>query len=68
MAAFGWTWEYIDEFMTVPRLNAILKFWEHAPPVHQMIAGYFGFRRPSAKRDQSEALSWLMQTFPQEKV
>ncbi len=44
MASFpGWTWEYIDEFVTLPRLAAINAYHALNPPVHLMIARYLGF-------------------------
>lgn len=38
MAATGWTWEYIDENMTLPRLAVMNKHWNVAPPVHISLA------------------------------
>jgi hypothetical protein len=34
MTALGVTWEYMDEFMTLPRLNALCDHWAQFPPVH----------------------------------
>ncbi len=34
VTATGWTWEYIDETMTIPRLNGMRKYWESYPPTH----------------------------------
>ena len=28
--------------MTVPRLKAMTAYWKHSPPVHLMVASYFG--------------------------
>ena len=39
---FGWTWEYVDEFMTLPRLNGILKYWGKQPPLFLMVGWYLG--------------------------
>lgn len=47
MTSFGWSWEYVDEQMTLPRLYAIWKQWKRSPPVHLMIAGYLGYLKPS---------------------
>jgi len=30
----GWTWEYIDDYMTLPRLEALTRYARNAPPVH----------------------------------
>ena len=38
----GWTWEYIDQNMTLPRLTALNKYWQKYPPVHCLIAAYLG--------------------------
>ena len=37
--AFGWSWEYIDEEMTLPRMGAIAKRWEIVPPLSVSVAG-----------------------------
>lgn len=34
ITATGWTWDYLDECLTLPRLNALLKHWQSSPPVH----------------------------------
>jgi len=39
---FGWTWEYVDEFMTLPRLRGILHYWAKQPPLHLMVGWYLG--------------------------
>lgn len=42
IAATGWTWEYLDEFLTLPRLDALTKHWERYPPVHITAALFTG--------------------------
>lgn len=49
MTFTGWTWEYIDENMTLPRLYAIYRHWERRPPTHWMIAAYFGLDKETPK-------------------
>jgi hypothetical protein len=39
---FGWTFEHIDEFVTLPQLKEMSRFWKKNPPIHQMIAAYLG--------------------------
>jgi hypothetical protein len=39
---FGWTWEYVDQHMTLPRLSILNRYWKKHPPVHCMLAMYFG--------------------------
>jgi hypothetical protein len=43
-AATGWTWEYIGECLTLPRLAALQKHWRDFPPVHIMVAAYAGYK------------------------
>jgi hypothetical protein len=38
MDAFGWTWEYIDEEMTLPRYLAICKQWRRVPRLSVSVA------------------------------
>ncbi len=42
--------------MTVPRLLAMNDYWESNPPLHQMVAAYFGIQPDSSVPD-SEAAS-----------
>jgi hypothetical protein len=41
----GWTWEYINEYMTLPRLYAMDSYWESRPPTHMMVAAYLGIKK-----------------------
>ena len=36
--ATGWTWDYVGEHMTLPRLFALQKRWEIARPVDESVA------------------------------
>lgn len=45
----GWTWEYIDDFMTVPRLKSLNLYWKIRPPVHVSVAGYLGIGKEEEK-------------------
>jgi hypothetical protein len=35
--AFGWTWEYIDECVTLPMLLEITEYWAVVPPIAESI-------------------------------
>ena len=35
----GWTYEYIDEYMTFPRLRELGNYWRRCPPAHVQLAG-----------------------------
>lgn len=38
IARTGWTWDYIDEHMTFPRLEALNREWERTPPPNESLA------------------------------
>lgn len=62
MDAFGWSWEYIDEEMTLPRMAAISKHWEQVPPVSITLAGIaaaLGVKKPE-KANVQQDMSALM--------
>lgn len=40
----GWTWEYVDEAMTIQRWNAMNTYWRDHPPLHIMVAGLVGYK------------------------
>jgi hypothetical protein len=42
IAATGWTWDYVDEWLTVPRLRALNRHWAKYPPVHVTAAIFAG--------------------------
>lgn len=63
--AFGWSWEYIDEEMTMPRMMAVLKRWEVVPPLSISIAGIASAlgivkREPSRLEDKEQDFSELI--------
>lgn len=39
--AMGWTWEYIENEVTLPVLESIQAAWKYRPPLHRMVASYF---------------------------
>jgi len=49
IACTGWTWEYIDNYMTIPRLSEMTDYWADYPPAHVMIAQYFGIGKSKDK-------------------
>lgn len=60
----GWTWEYIDEHMTLPRLAEMSAYWKNNPPLHSMIAAYFGIGTPKKQSDGGD-IAELMAAFPE---
>lgn len=55
IACTGWTWEYIDDFMTVPRMTEMTQYWKGSPPLHLMVAAYFGIEKPSQQAKTVES-------------
>jgi len=57
ITALGWTWEYIDEFLTLPRLNALVKHWQDFPPVNETVAVFVGVKseKPKARKEVENA-------------
>lgn len=65
IAATGWTWEYIDEFLTLPRLAAMNRYWAVNPPLHLMVQGYLGYSKPKVRQEDNteQALEFFTQAF-----
>lgn len=52
-ASFGWTWDYIDKEMTLPRLYEINRYFENHPPVHILLAAFMGVKqKPTMKKEE----------------
>ena len=51
VTATGWTFEQVDE-MTLTQLNDLLEYWTDSPPLHVMVAAYFGLK-PNASATKS---------------
>ncbi len=47
--ATGWTWEYIGQCLTLPRLYAMLDYWKQFPPLHESVAGALGIQPSSTE-------------------
>ena len=54
ITCFGWTWRYIDEEMTLPRLDAFTEYWKSNPPMHQMVATYLGYKSAEKKEPEKD--------------
>jgi hypothetical protein len=63
----GMTWDEVQDQLDLPSLAALTEYWESYPPVHVLVAGYFGIK-PKAKAGKKQmdevALSELMAMFP----
>jgi hypothetical protein len=38
VTATGWSWEYIDDYMTMPRFQQLTRYWLKFPPQHLSLA------------------------------
>jgi hypothetical protein len=66
VASTGWTWEYIDERLTLPRLKALNRYWAHSPPPHILLRHALGFKpaiRTSQAANSEQDLQVFMQHF-----
>ena len=44
MTVTGWTWDYIEDNLTLPRVYALMNYWGKHPPLHVMVAAYLGIK------------------------
>jgi len=64
--AFGWSWEYIDEEMTLPRMESVMKHWDKIPPVSVTLAGIaaaLGVKREEKKEVDAGNIEELARLF-----
>lgn len=38
--ATGWTWDYVGQCLTLPRLRALMRRWAKVPPVSESVAAF----------------------------
>ena len=38
----GWSWEYVDDHMDIPRLLKMNQYWRAHPPLREMVQAYLG--------------------------
>ena len=55
----GWTWEYVEESLDLPRLSALTAYWNECPPMHVLVAGFLGYK-PRKQQSQQEQLAALL--------
>ena len=65
----GMTWDQVQDQLDLPSLGALTSYWEGSPPLHVMVASYFGIE-PKKKTDSGpkvndeKTLAELMAAFP----
>lgn len=64
MIECGYTWEYVDTMMTIPRLAALQKRWKKVPPLGELVAAIaqvlgveWGTPSQAAAKDDAAALA-----------
>lgn len=67
-SATGWSWEYVDECVTLPRLYAFLDYWKLAPPVAESVAAFVGIKAPAPKQAANDELQAYMANLPMRRI
>ncbi len=65
----GMTWDEVQDQLDIPSLNALTAYWDSYPPIHIMVAGYFGIEpkkkaSDKPKENDQSMLAELMAAFP----
>lgn len=60
----GWTWEYIDDCMDIPRLDALNSAWSQYPPVHVSVAAYLGIGKQKNTAASDAEFDAMMASLP----
>lgn len=47
--SLGWTRRVIDD-LTWPEVEEHFEYWQEHPPVHMLVAGYLGYKKPEKPR------------------
>ena len=54
----GWSWDYVEETLTVPRLLALCACWRNHPPAHLLLAAWLGVK-PKRYDDPAQLLGMI---------
>jgi hypothetical protein len=46
----GWTWDYVEAELDLPRLLALSEYWRDHPPVHVLVATFLDYK-PKARSE-----------------
>lgn len=55
VACTGWTWDYVEQELDVPRLTALTTYWRNNPPLHVMVAAYLGIKPKATPKENDPA-------------
>ena len=63
----GWTWDYIEDSLTLPRYYALADYWQEHPPTHLLVAAFMGYeatpKKPACGPDNPGSLADLISSF-----
>ena len=71
IACTGWTWDYIENQMDIPRLASMNAYWAKHPPLHVMVQWFMGIEEKSVvddlmgDDDDEDDLLTELSSFPQ---
>lgn len=52
--ATGWTWDYVEDALTAPRLKALIEEWRQRPSLPGMVAAAAGYKAPARRSSQPQ--------------
>lgn len=55
--SLGYTWDYVEQHIDLPRLAAMNRYWDKHPPVHIMVAAYLGYGDESVEHGSMDELA-----------
>lgn len=55
--SLGYTWDYVEQHMDLPRLAAFNRYWVKHPPVHLLVAAYLGAGENTVKDGTMDELA-----------
>ena len=55
----GWTWDYVEETLTIPRLKALYGEWRVNPPLPIIVAAFLGVK-PKEEGSTEELVERVM--------
>lgn len=61
-AAFGWTYHYVYENLSLAHVDSIQSYLKDNPPLHRMVAHYLGYKKAD-KVKQKQPMSDLARAF-----
>jgi hypothetical protein len=44
----GWTWDYVENRVTMFHVRALSRYWRQHPPMHLLLAADVGYKAPAA--------------------